>query len=205
MTAIKICGITRYEELEAVNCYTPEYVGLVFAPSKRQVSFFQAEKLVRHLPRSIQKVGVFVNMDLRELKTVARNVSLDVLQLHGEESPDSCRDLRKDGYVVWKSFTVRSPEDLDLLGQYEVDGYLLDAAGPMRGGNGITFPWKWARNMKIKGDFILAGGINPDNVRKAMETLHPDVVDVSSGVEVNGVKSGEKIGALIEAVRSNLG
>ena len=202
MTAVKICGISKMDELSGIREGKPDYMGLVFAPSKRQVTPDQAAQLVKGLDASILRVGVFVNKKVTKLLEIAEHVSLDIIQLHGDESPDDCSNIKKEGYQVWKSFSIKEPGDLEQTKEYLVDGYLLDASGPLRGGNGVTFPWEWVRDLSVKGNLILAGGLHSDNVQEAIETVKPDVLDLSSGVEENGMKSGMKICEVIEKVRS---
>ncbi len=202
MTQVKICGISRQEELAGIRKGKPDYVGFVFAPSKRQVTPEQALHLTKELDASIQRVGVFVNLEETELLKMAHQVSLDVIQLHGDESPAYCQRVKGEGYRIWKSFTIGKPDDLNQMRDYLADGYLLDAAGPLRGGNGVTFPWELARNISVEGKLVLAGGINAGNIIEAIETVNPDIVDISSGVEVKGIKSEEKIRELMDRLRS---
>lgn len=202
MTQVKICGISRQEELRGIHNGLPDYIGFVFAPSKRQVTLEQAVNLTKDLDTSIQRVGVFVNQDETELLATVHKARLDVIQLHGDESPAYCRRVKRKGYQVWKSFTIRETEDLSHMREYQVDGYLLDAPGPLPGGNGVVFPWEMVRNISVEGKLVLAGGLNASNIKQAIETVNPDIVDISTGVEVNGIKSEKKIIELIYKSRN---
>ncbi|SDY27780.1 phosphoribosylanthranilate isomerase [Tindallia californiensis] len=201
MTQVKICGISKPEELIGIQKGMPDYIGFVFAPSKRKVSLEQAISLSKAVNAKINRVGVFVDMKTDELLKQAAGVPLDIIQLHGDESPEYCRCIKQEGYKVWKSFTIRTQFDLEKIKDYQVDGYLVDAAGPLKGGNGITFPWEWAQHISVEGKLILAGGLKIENVEEAIKMVKPDVLDVSSGVEVQGRKNENKVLELINQIR----
>ncbi|GIM29808.1 N-(5'-phosphoribosyl)anthranilate isomerase [Clostridium polyendosporum] len=195
MTEVKICGIRRKEDIEAVNEVMPHYIGFVFAKSKRRVSIEEAENLCRDLKPGIKKVGVFVNEDYEFIKQAKEACKLDVIQLHGSENPDDYLDL---GCELWKSISIKSKEDLLKESSYNNAGILLDTYSPnMAGGSGESFCWDYLKDYEFKNKWILAGGINIPNVDKAL-SYKPHVIDVSSGVETDGKKDRNKI---IEFVR----
>ncbi len=174
----------------------PDYVGFIFAASKRQVSIEQAEELCFYLHPGVRKVGVFVNSEQDQVQEIAAGCSLDVLQFHGNESPQYCMGFKMP---VWKVFSVLGPDSLRTVSSYQVDGVLLDSATP---GAGRTFDWSRIPATVMSASFVLAGGLNPENVSEAIATINPDVVDVSSGVETQGVKDFWKMKEFIEKVRS---
>lgn len=206
--AVKICGIQRMETLTVLLREQPEYVGFVFAPSKRQVSPETAAALGRELPPSITKVGVFMNEAEKKMRQLAEKGNLDILQLHGQETPDLCHRLCRDGYKVWKVFPLAARDDLLRISEYQVDGYLVDTAGVAgAGGTGTVFPWHWLAEATYiqtgSGPLILAGGLTPENIQQALQQVSPVVVDVSSGVETNGVKDPLLITDFIKKVREH--
>lgn len=200
MTMVKICGLTRGVDIEYANMLMPEYVGFVFASSKRRLAPEDAAVLTQRLKPEIKKVGVFVDEDIDVVLETARICGLDVLQLHGNETPEYCRSL--EGYEVWKAFRVESERSIEEIGEYEVDGVLLDSfESGQHGGTGRTFDWNLAATV-AKGHFtILAGGLSPENVKSAIEIVRPAAVDVSSGVETDGMKDYLKIKKFIENAR----
>lgn len=199
LTKIKICGLKQEEEIDFANQLKPEYVGLVFAKSGRQLHLEQAGGLLQNLNRGIRKVGVFVNMDKEEVAHIAKNCQLDVLQFHGDETPDYCKEFKQE---VWKAFSVKDEKSFTRIEQYAVDGYLLDTyVEGQVGGSGKAFPWKLVQNLSRPKLLIAAGGLNADNVEEAIRIMKPHVVDVSSGVEVNGKKDYEKMKLFIKKVR----
>ena len=205
--AVKICGICSMETLPVLLQEKPEYVGFVFAPSKRRVTAETAAALGRELPAVIRKVGVFMNEGEDKLKDLAFRAHLDILQLHGQEPPSLCDRLRREGYLVWKAFPLSTRENLYRLQEYEVDGYLVDTAGSGgTGGTGTVFPWHWLTSdpgfPAIFQPLILAGGLHPGNIQKALEQVTPAVVDVSSGVETSGIKDPLLIRKFIQKVRN---
>jgi phosphoribosylanthranilate isomerase len=205
--AVKICGIRSMETLPVLLQEKPEYVGFVFAPSKRRVTPETAAALGRELPSAIRKVGVFMNEGEDKLKDLASRAHLDILQLHGQEPPSLCDRLRREGYLVWKAFPLSTRENLYRLQEYEVDGYLVDTAGTGgTGGTGTVFPWHWLTSdpgfPAIFQPLILAGGLHPGNIQKALEQVTPAVVDVSSGVETSGIKDPLLIREFIQKVRN---
>ncbi|MDQ0352083.1 phosphoribosylanthranilate isomerase [Alkalibacillus filiformis] len=203
MTHIKICGIKHATHaFEAVQAGA-QFLGFVFAESKRQVTIEKAKHISSQLPTHVKKVGVFVNASQEELEHTAKTVGLDFVQLHGDETPEFCKQLTVP-YI--KSFRVRNESDLKLTRKYDDADYLLldSATGPYHGGNGTTFDWRLVEQLPFKKDrFILAGGLNQDNVKSAIDQTNPRVVDVSSGVELEGQKNINLIQSFIETVKEN--
>ncbi|NMO96981.1 phosphoribosylanthranilate isomerase [Paenibacillus lemnae] len=221
-TLVKICGLQSVEVLKSMINLPVDYVGLMFANSKRQVNANQAAELIRilkHWNHEVKpaSVGVFVNPELGDLEEVMDIAPLDVIQLHGQESPQFCREV-KDRFPV-SVFKVSSivsgavkQEHLTELDAYvgSIDALLLDTYDPVYGGgSGKTFDWEsipvyqeWSRRNAIP--LFVAGGLTPSNLRQLIETYHPDGVDVSSGVESSpGVKDIDKVTAFVERVKNS--
>ncbi|MNZ49934.1 N-(5'-phosphoribosyl)anthranilate isomerase [compost metagenome] len=214
--AVKICGLQSVEVLKSMINLPVDYIGFLFARSKRQVSPSQVAELLPVLKqwdtesgRIPQSVGVFVNPTITELSEILNIAPLDIIQLHGIESPEFCREVRDSlGVKVFKACSVKDDGSLHgelTIESYEgsIDGLLLDTYG---GGTGVTFAWElaapykeWANNNEII--FLVAGGLHPDNVTDLIMVMNPDGVDVSSGVETNGVKDLIKMTAFVERVK----
>lgn len=199
MVRVKICGISTIEEaLAAVNAGA-HALGFVFAASPRQVTPVIVRRIVRELPPLISKVGVFVNASRETVAEIADYCHLDVLQFHGEETPEDCQGWRQP---VIKAFRVKDRSFLKELPKYRVAAYLLDAFVPGKmGGTGTSFNWELAREAKRYGPIILAGGIKRENVVQALRVVEPFAIDVSSGVETGGRKDPQKITSLMAEVR----
>jgi phosphoribosylanthranilate isomerase len=197
MVRVKICGITNVEDALLAAEAGADAIGLVFYDkSPRVVTPERAAAIVSALPPFVQAVGLFVNADIDVVNATAEQCRLDLVQLHGDESPEFCaQSVRR----VIKAFRVRDAASLDHLNDYRVAGFLLDAWSPLaHGGTGVTFNWELARDAGRFGPIILAGGLTPDNVRSAIETVAPFAVDVSSGVEsAPGRKDPDKVRAFI--------
>jgi len=196
MAKIKICGLMRAEDIEAVNKYRPDYVGFVLAPSKRRVSAQDVRRMSAKLEPSIQRVGVFVDEDREMLAKIAENGIIDIIQLHGHEPEEDIVWLKaRTKAVVIKAVSVRTGEDIE-ANRHSVADYLLLDNGA--GGTGNTFDWSTLEN--IKRPFFLAGGLNASNIEEALK-YNPYCVDVSSGVETAGRKDAAKIQKIIDIVR----
>lgn len=197
MTKIKLCGLSRLEDIEAANRLQPDYVGFVFWPeSRRAVTPAQAARLKAALDPSIRAVGVFVNEDPETVAQLLAAGIIDLAQLHGRESPAYLRLLA--GFTsrpFIQAFRVKGPADMDRAEKSTADHLLLDAGA----GEGKVFDWSLLRG--FPRPYLLAGGLTPENVGEAIDALHPWGVDVSSGIETNGTKDPEKMNAFIAAVR----
>ncbi|KNZ68352.1 Phosphoribosylanthranilate isomerase [Thermincola ferriacetica] len=200
MVRVKICGITNPADAVAAASYGADAIGLVFATGRRQVTIEKAREIANAVPPYVNIVGVFVDEAVGEVNRIIDWVGLDTVQLHGSESPEYCREVRAK---VVKGIRVREGY-LEELASYKgcVSGFLLDTFVPGQpGGTGQTFDWSLAVHAKEYGPVILAGGLTPENVRKAIETTLPYGVDVSSGVETGGMKNQDKMRRFIEQVR----
>ncbi|MEA5115433.1 MAG: phosphoribosylanthranilate isomerase [Geobacteraceae bacterium] len=201
MVKVKICGITNEDDaLQAVDAGA-DALGFVFYNlSPRCITFEAAERIIRRLPPFVAAVGVFVNNPATFIASAVERSGIGIVQLHGDESPAFCSGLR---HKVVKAFRVRDITSLDAIRNYPVSGYLLDAYVPgAYGGTGLTFNWETARLAKQYGPIILAGGLNPTNVLKAVETVEPYGIDVSSGVEASpGKKDHARVTELIRRAK----
>lgn len=196
---IKICGIRRKEDIQIVNKYKPDYIGFIFAPTRRYVTPKAAAELSGMLFGDIKTVGVFVDETPENVKEIAQTAGLDVIQLHGEENEEYIKNLDVN-CEVWKAVRVRKGQIIsDMNG---VDKFLLDKYDVQElGGTGKRFDWSAAIEKYMDKPLILAGGLDKDNVKKGIEIFHPVCVDVSSSVETNGFKDEKKVREFIEAVR----
>lgn len=203
-TKIKICGLTRPRDVEAVNAARPDYIGFVFAESRRRLTPQQALSLKRQLDPEIQSVGVFVNASLETVLDITSQGILDIVQLHGDEPPAFAeRVRRKTGCPVVKAFRIKGEESLAALKAYDQADYLLlDAYNKnVYGGTGRAFNWELLDENRSKKPFFLAGGLKIENIEKAIRTVRPYGVDISSGVETNGCKDPGKIEEIIKRIR----
>jgi phosphoribosylanthranilate isomerase len=202
MIRIKICGIRSLNDVGIMNEYLPDYIGFVFAESRRRVSVEEAAALSDALAAGIKKAGVFVNPDMDYVLEAVERAKLDVVQLHGDETPEMVSVLKKSlpkCVEVWKAIRVMDADTLQDMETFGADRYLLDSyTKGERGGSGVCFDWALAAEGT---DFILAGGLNSGNVRQALETVRPFAVDVSSGVETDGFKDRDKVNEFIGIVR----
>jgi len=200
MTKVKICGAQTLKDAKAIERAGADFIGFVFAPSKRQVTPIQVFEIVKEL-KNIKTVGVFVNPTEQELKKTLNTVPLDYIQLHGDESQEFAGQFNEK---VIKAFPSNSSKSYSDLFQFPAEYILMDSPREEHyGGNGVTFDWGRLNNKNIdKTKFILAGGLTPQNIQQAITTVQPMAVDVSSGVETDGVKDPEKIEQLLTQVRS---
>lgn len=192
MTKVKICGLTTKEAVEVAVNSGADYIGFVFAKSKRQVGIKQASHLAQFIPKTVQKVGVFVSPTLMELQEAIVKVPLDLVQIHGEFSDE---DFEKLDVPSIRAIPVeKTLEEI----QTKADFLLFDA--PLAG-SGKTFDWELLKNQVIEKPYFLAGGLTVDNVKQAITFFRPYAVDVSSGVETDGKKDLLKIMRFIESVK----
>lgn len=209
MTKIKICGLKRIEDIQYVNKYLPDYIGFVFAQSKRIVTVDQAMKLRNELDVRIKVVGVFVNEDIEKVMETSKKCRLDSIQLHGDEDEtyvENLKDLLNSHSVkdveIWKAIRVKDESSISLLKSYKVDAFLLDTfVEGAYGGVGKVFDWSLAKLAKPYGRIFVAGGLNIENVRAVVEDVSPYGVDVSGGVETDGCKDESKICSFVEKVK----
>ncbi|MFE5317185.1 phosphoribosylanthranilate isomerase [Paenibacillus sp. NPDC056579] len=235
MTTVKICGLKDSEMLKSILHLPIDYIGLMFAKSKRQVTPAQASDMIRVIKDYREAgnsapltVGVLVNPTREELTAIIAEAPIDILQLHGQETPEECRWIRETfpGVKLWKVVSVSQANQGDAAGSSEsarqsiaavlnpyigiVDALLLDTFDPVYGGgSGKTFSWEtippyreWCRHAGIP--LLVAGGLQPDNVGELLGAYAPDGVDVSSGVETDGVKDRNKIISFVERVKHHV-
>ncbi|MGV8906444.1 MAG: phosphoribosylanthranilate isomerase [Acetobacterium sp.] len=198
MTKIKICGLFRLEDIDAVNSAKPDYIGLVFAESRRQVDFETAKRLKSALNKEIKAVGVFVNQPVEEIMALANARIIDVIQLHGDEDEEYISKLRVAvSLPIIKAMRIRKKSDVKKI---TADFALFDTYDKNQyGGSGRSFNWDLLQG--YEGNFFLAGGLQNDNIEAAIKTVKPYCVDISSGVETNGIKDHKKIHEIVEKVR----
>ena len=195
MTKVKICGLSTKETVETAVSAGADYIGFVFAPSKRQVTLEQAAELAEIIPSHIQKVGVFVSPSLAELLEAVDKVGLDFVQVHGQ--------------VVDKLFENLPCGSIQAV-QVDGDGHVPNSQADYLlfdapvAGSGQTFDWGRLDTTELAQSFFIAGGLNEDNVEEAIQHFTPYAVDVSSGVETDGQKDHEKIRRFIERVKNGI-
>jgi len=203
---IKICGITNLEEVKSLNTLKPEFIGFLFAESKRKVTGLEARILFDDLDKDIKAIGVFRNNSKEFILEVLKEVPLYGIQLHGDEDEEFILDLKgRVNCEIWKAVSVKSKEDMENALNYPVETLVLDGSNP---GSGEIFPWKYLNNTKFTKRVFLAGGINEENVLDGIDKVKPHGVDLSSGVEIiteEGIrtKSKDKMEKLIDKVREN--
>lgn len=183
--AVKICGITNWSDAKAAIDAGTDALGFNFyEKSPRRISISRARQIIRHMPRSVSAVGVFVNTSAPDALKIARAVKLEALQLHGEESPRMVRELARE-FPVIKAFRVGPTFRVKNLEKYpNASAFLLDGFDrEVRGGTGRTFNWQIVRRAKRIGPIILAGGVTKENAVNAIRTASPFAIDVCSGVE----------------------
>lgn len=200
---IKLCGVRRYEDIEYMNEVLPDYIGMILAEGfRRTVDIGTAEKLAEGLDGRVKKVGVFVDTPPERVSECARRIGLDVIQLHGSEDSSYIAEVKKLGIPLWKSVKVRCAEDIYEAEKLGCDGLLLDSFVPGQiGGTGIASDWNVIGKAKISSPFFLAGGINEDNLSEALKISRN--VDISSGIETDGIKNIDKIRRIMKIYKEN--
>lgn len=194
---IKICGLFREEDITFANQVLPDYAGFVFAPSRRRITEEQAIRFKRRLSPQIQAVGVFVNAPAEEIIAYLTEGIIDIAQLHGTETEEEIQYIKAvAGKPVIKAVKVRDRSDVEAWLDSSADFLLFDSGA----GSGETFDWRLLG--EVNRPFFLAGGLKPENLREAMEKASPYAIDLSSGVETNGVKDAAKMQEAVAIVRS---
>ncbi|MBO5151211.1 MAG: phosphoribosylanthranilate isomerase [Methanobrevibacter sp.] len=198
MVKIKICGLKRLEDIEIANRYRPDYIGFVFAQSKRQVTHDLARRLKDNLDPDITAVGVFVDSTAEEILELYDDGTIDMVQLHGSESEEFILNLKEKTNCKLK--IIKAIEMYDGIDITEYDDskadYLLFDSGR---GSGKTFDWNLIRK-NLKKDFFIAGGLTSQNINEAIDQFNPYAVDLSSSLEVNGFKDENKIREIMEVI-----
>ena len=205
---IKFCGITSLADARDAVDAGAWAIGVIFWPrSPRRCDPEVAAEIAASLKRRVEVVGVFVNPTLEQLARTAEDVSLTMVQLHGDEGPSFCAEAaRRTGCKVIKAARVQSRADIQALAAFHTDYHLLDSHAPGRpGGTGETFEWELARSHRGSVPVILSGGLNPDNLADAIAVVRPFAVDVASGVERSpGRKDPAKLQAFADAVANSV-
>jgi phosphoribosylanthranilate isomerase len=203
VTGIKICGITNKEDaLFAASCGTDALGFIFYPPSPRYISPEKARTIIDCLPPEVVKVGVFVNQDAKEVERIRQYCGLDLMQLHGDETPDYCR--RFEPSLLIKALSLQNDAELDALGRYEVRAVLVDARDKgLYGGTGLKSNWDLAVKVKKAHSLILSGGLKEENINEAIASVFPQAVDINSGIEsAPGKKDHGKLRNVIELIRN---
>ncbi|MFC1478231.1 phosphoribosylanthranilate isomerase [Candidatus Margulisiibacteriota bacterium] len=201
MIKIKICGITNLEDALLACELGADAIGFIFAPSPRQVNLETVRGITSQIPPFVTRVGVFVNEPAELINETARNCGLDAVQLHGDESPEYCKSIKRR---VIKVLRIKEGSDLDVIKLYEdhVSAFLFDTYSPDQyGGTGKTFNWDILKDVETSKPYIVSGGITPDNVSSLLGSVDPYGIDIGSGVESSpGKKDPEKLKQLFAAL-----
>ena len=198
---IKICGLKRVEDALMVNEFENiKYVGFVFANTPRKITIEKALEIKKNLRPDIKSVGVFAGQPMEEIIEIMEKADLDVCQLHSGETNEDCGFINK---TVWKSISVKDKESAEIAESYtNADGFVLDTFKKNQwGGTGETFDWSAVEDFSKNHFTILAGGINSANVNDAIEKVSPNIIDLSSSVEVDGFKNYDKIKEFMESLK----
>ncbi len=203
MVRVKICGITNPEDARwSVQCGAWALGFIFYKKSPRYIQPANAKKIIHDLPPFITPVGVFVNETESNIKRIAFTCGIQVLQLHGEESPLFCQNLKK--YRIIKAFRLKEGFDFSKVARYSVDAFLFDTYDEkQQGGTGKTFDWSMLADKNFEKPVILSGGLNPDNVDEAVEAVRPFAIDIGSGVEERPGKKNKELLKKLFAQRIN--
>ena len=202
MSKVKICGITSHADAQVALAAGADMLGFIFyPPSPRSVTPTQAQAIIADLPAGFPAVGVFVNESVDTVTRIARTSGVQMLQLHGTESPAMCRQL---SWPVVKAFRFTAEVQPEMMGQYAVEAFLIEGFhATLYGGGGVRADWQRVAALHHYGRLILAGGLTPDNVQEAIRIVQPYAVDVCSGVEtVPGTKDWGKVQAFIHKAKT---
>ncbi|MFA5361794.1 MAG: phosphoribosylanthranilate isomerase [Candidatus Omnitrophota bacterium] len=204
---VKICGITNLEDAKASIAAGCDALGFIFFKrSPRYIPPPEAREIIKRLPAGVPKIGVFVNAREKSIKRTARLCGLDILQFHGNESPEFCRRFR--GNKIIKAFRVKNSLDVKKISGYRVFAYLFDTySGTQAGGTGRKFDWKLMERLHgSTAAVFLSGGLNEKNVSRAVRTVKPEWVDACSSLEISpGRKDHDKIRKFVRAAKSGAG
>jgi phosphoribosylanthranilate isomerase len=206
---IKVCGMRDPENISGVVAEQPDYLGFIFYPkSKRFVGFEPPMDVLSIVPDSVKKVGVFVDEAPEKVLEIYRNWKLNVIQLHGHETPDYCRQIRNSGITVFKAFPVDESFNFESLKAYSgvCDYFLFDTKGLLPGGTGQKFNWQLLENYTGNVPFFLSGGIGPEDLEAIQNFQHSQFfgIDINSGFEISpALKDVEKVKSFISAIRNS--
>ncbi|MFO7560370.1 MAG: phosphoribosylanthranilate isomerase [Desulfobacterales bacterium] len=202
---VKICGLTNQDEAAECVSLGADAIGCVFFPkSPRNVSLHQAAKIVRALPSHARAVGVFVNESFTGIMRAVDHCGLHAVQLHGQEPPELSERLHQKGLIVIKALFMEKDPMVSMAADYRAAAYLVEfGKGELPGGNAISWAWETAMKFSERQPMILAGGLTPGNISRAILSALPDAVDVSSGVEsAPGRKDPDKVASFIRTVKN---
>lgn len=203
---IKICGLSRLRDIEYINEVLPNFAGFVFADSKRKVNMWQVKEMCQVLSPKVKRVGVFVNEDVQNILRIAEYCSLDIVQLHGNETEQQINELKSHSIEVWKAVRIGSQEEVEKIRNVLTDHVLVDAyVKNTYGGSGKLLNSNWFSACSkewVHKKLIFAGGLNINNVSEIIQKVSPYAVDVSSGVEENGYKDQKKIQKFCQVIRN---
>lgn len=205
---IKLCGIRRREDISYINEFKPDFMGMILSDGfKRTIQPETAGEILKELDRNVRRIGVFVNESEERVSAEAKRLSLDGVQLHGNEDALYIQRLRNAlpaRVMIWKAVRVKCREDIETADNYGCDFLLLDSFVQGKvGGTGVAADWDIIRNTPLKTPFFLAGGIGENNLASALEVSGN--VDLSGSAETNGVKDREKIKRIMEIYRERTG
>ncbi len=197
---IKMCGLQRVEDIEYANEVKPDYIGFIFADTRRKVSMETAAKLRKYLSPKIKTVGVFVNESLEIMIQTAQKVPLDVIQLHGDESEQVIQELRENLKIeIWKAARVQTAKDIEKVQKLSADKILLDSfSKEAYGGTGKMMDISLVEQAEIDKPFFIAGGLTVENTENIIHRLQPFGIDISSGIETNKKKDLKKMRKIME-------
>jgi len=203
MVKVKICGITNLEDaLNSVKAGCNALGFVFYRKSPRYITPEKASRIIKHIPAHILKIGVFVDTKEKTIKRIAKLCNLDMLQFHGNESPQLCKKFK--GYKIIKAFRVKDKIELKNLLNYKTFAYLFDTFVKSKiGGTGKKFNWTLGRHLKgLRKPIFLSGGLNAKNIREAVKQVQPDWIDVSSSIETKpGKKDHKKVKEFVAAVK----
>ena len=199
---IKMCGLRRPDDIIYANEYLPDYIGFVFAESRRKVSGEEAKNLGAQLDPFIKKVGVFVNEPVRSLITISKQAGLDIIQLHGDEGEEYIKEVKHEtGKELWKAVRVRMVKDIQEAQRLPADKLLLDSfSEESYGGTGKVMDFAVLDQADIRKPYFIAGGLTVENLPEILKKAEPYGIDISSGIETEGVKDREKMLKVIQCV-----
>jgi len=195
MPKVKICGNTNIEDARLAVELGADYVGIIFAESKRRVPIEVGQTIRQGLENFKNVVGVFSNQGKEEVERIAHDVGIRILQFHGDETALYCKHFAEKGYEVIKTFRIKNEMSLKRIGEYNVGAFLFDTyKGETKGGTGVSFDWELIEDRPyVHEKLFLAGGLNVNNLRKAIQKIRPYAVDVASGVEKSPGKKDPRL------------
>ncbi|MFT2009414.1 phosphoribosylanthranilate isomerase [Pontibacter sp. 13R65] len=204
---IKVCGMREPENVQQVAALAPDFLGFIFYQGSKRFAGAAADlHFVQELPATTKKVGVFVNEQTNTIKSLITELQLNLVQLHGNETPAQCAELQQAGVEVVKAFSVDENSKFEVLDLYEksCDYFLFDTKGTQYGGNGITFDWRMLEHYHLNKPYFLSGGLNLENISHIKDiSKKPFALDVNSGFELQpGLKDVEKLRQLFKEFKN---